>query len=93
MRQTTYTREEAFEELKKYNGDVQMVLREYLDYESKANPIVTGEKTTNQKIFSEIRGFMDTAIQGYNQRKEHEEHMKEVHTLCGEDATKLKKDD
>ena len=30
-------------------------------------------KSVNQKIFSEIRGFMDNAMDGYNKRKEKKE--------------------
>ena len=91
-RQTTYTEKEAFEELKKYNGDVQIVLREYLNTGSKLKEVESRKTTTNQKIFSEIRGFMDTALQGYNKRKEHAEHLKKAQELC-DNANKSKNDD
>ena len=72
-RQTDYTEEEAEQKLLQHKGNYMSVVKEYLnpsyieetikkkdEYENKSN---------NQKIYSEIRGFMDNAVKGYEYRK------------------------
>ena len=75
MRQTTYTREEAFEKLKKYKGEPVDVIREFMGIKVISNKKPT---TTNQMIFSEIRNFMDDVNKGYNKRKERSEQIKKI---------------
>lgn len=86
-RQTTYTRDEAFAELVLTNGDAQMVINKYLGNNKSLEPTRAKTQTTNQMIFSEIRGFMDNVQQGYETRKEQGEHLKKAHELC-QDAIK-----
>ena len=75
MRQTTYTREEAMEKLKKYNGEPVDVIREFMGIKI---PEKKTPKTTNQKIFHEIRNFMDDVNMSYSIRKEKSERIKEI---------------
>ena len=75
MRQTTYTREEAIEKLKKFKGEPVDVIREFMGIEVKTK---NTPATTNQMIFSEIRNFMDDVNKGYNQRKQRSERINEI---------------
>lgn len=75
MRQTTYTREEAIEKLKKFKGEPVDVIREFMGIEVKPK---NTPATTNQMIFSEIRNFMDDVNKGYNQRKQRSERINEI---------------
>ena len=75
MRQTTYTREEAMEKLKEYNGEPVDVIREFMGIKI---PEKKTPKTTNQKIFHEIRNFMDDVNMSYSRRKEKSERIKEI---------------
>ena len=75
MRQTTYTREEAIEKLKKFKGEPVDVIREFMGIEVKTK---NTPSTTNQMIFSEIRNFMDDVNKGYNQRKQRSERINEI---------------
>lgn len=80
-RQTDYTEEEAEQKLLQHKGNYMSVVKEYLnpsyieetikkkdEYENKSN---------NQKIYSEIRGFMDNAVKGYEYRKKVSEIIQE----------------
>ena len=75
MRQTVYTREETVELLKKYNGDYKRIIKEYIvgdkieNTETEQKP---NDKSTNQQIFSEIRGFMDNVKTQYDKRVEYQ---------------------
>ena len=80
MKQTTYTEKEAFDKLKEKNWNIEEVIREYMGKTTEDDKQAT--KTVNQQIFTEIRGFMDTAMEGYNERKMHAEHLKQVQMLC-----------
>jgi hypothetical protein len=75
MRQTTYTREEAIEKLKKFKGEPVDVIREFMGIEVKSK---NTPKTTNQMIFSEIRNFMDDVNKGYNERKTRNEKINKL---------------
>lgn len=75
MRQTTYTREESIEKLKKFKGEPINVIRDFMDIEIKKKSTPT---TTNQKIFHEIRNFMDDVNKGYKERKETSEKIKRI---------------
>ena len=72
MRQTTYTRKEAIEKLKKYNGEPVDVIREFMGIKPKEKK---QPKTTNQLVFHEIRNFMDDVNNKYNARKERNERI------------------
>ncbi len=58
MRQTNYDRDTAYLKLKEENGDFQKVIKNYLGFKEKN---IVDNKSTNQKIFQEIRNFMDNS--------------------------------
>ena len=78
MRQTTYDKNEAYDKLKMYKGDVNAVVREYLGGGSKKNE---DNKTVNQQMFKEMRYFMDGVKRDYDNRKKAQENMKLINTL------------
>ena len=78
MRQTTYTRKEAIEKLKKFDGEPVDVIKEFMGIEKKEKET---PKSTNQKVFHEIRNFMDDVNKGYNQRKEQNEKIKKIQEM------------
>tara|TARA_B100001059_G_scaffold91383_1_gene90259 strand:+ start:736 stop:1167 length:432 start_codon:yes stop_codon:yes gene_type:complete len=72
-RQTDYTTEEAEAKLKEHKGNYMSVVKEYLNpkykEENKKKVEEHESKSNNQKIYTEIRGFMDNAVKGYEYRK------------------------
>ena len=54
--QTNYTTDIAKEKLKQHNDNIVNVIEEYLNIEKP----IPKETTTNQKIYNEIRNFIDT---------------------------------
>ena len=67
-RQTEYSYEEAENKLKEQNYNYNDVIKEYMGI-----PIKKKEpqyKTTNQAIYSEIRGLMDDAASSFRQQQE-----------------------
>lgn len=75
MRQTTYSREEAIEKLKYFNGEPVDVIKEFMGIKPKPKK---EPNTTNQMVFHEIRNFMDDVNSKYNQRKEQSEKIKKL---------------
>ena len=75
VKQTNYTPEEAYEKLTQYKGDITAIIREYMGTVIKP---IENKQSVNQKIFSEIRGFMDKAVDGYNKRKERTEYFEKM---------------
>ena len=59
LTQTNYNRNEAIEKLKSWNNNYINVIKEYINpnFNNKKN---IKKQTNNQKIFSEIRKFMDS---------------------------------
>jgi hypothetical protein len=55
-RQTTYTEEEAKEQLSIHNGDVVKVLEAFHGIKKDTTPVL--KTSLNQAIYSEIRNFM-----------------------------------
>lgn len=55
--QTNYTNDEAKAKLEIHNDDIVKVIEEYLNIEK----TIPKQTTTNQKIYSEIRNFMDSS--------------------------------
>tara|TARA_Y100000816_G_C25735145_1_gene387054 strand:+ start:31 stop:450 length:420 start_codon:yes stop_codon:yes gene_type:complete len=73
-RQTDYTREKAEEELKKHKGNYMNVVKAYLNPNyAKEQQNKVSDKSTNQKIYTEIRGFMDKAARNYEKQKQMQE--------------------
>ena len=74
MRQTDYSKEKAIEELEAVQYNVSAALSKYMgvDKTSQVDEETSKEpKSTNQKIFKEIRDFMDKGSRDYERRKEY----------------------
>ena len=71
MRQTDYDAETAMQKLKKYDGNVMMIIREYMGPSKKIES--NNPTSTNQVIMKEIRTMMDTASANYRIKKDLEE--------------------
>merc|ERR1711916_130876 len=70
-RQTDYTREKAEEELIKHRGNYMNVVKAYLNPNyAKEQENKVPDKSTNQRIYTEIRGFMDKAARNYEKQKQ-----------------------
>ena len=59
LTQTNYTRNEAIDKLKIWDNNYINVIKEYINPNFN-NKKTTKKQTNNQKIFSEIRRFMDS---------------------------------
>ena len=59
LNQTNYDKKTAIEKLKKWDNNHFNVIKEYLNPNFQVNKIEK-KKTNNQKIFSQIRNFMDS---------------------------------
>lgn len=70
MRQTDYSREKAIEELEATNYNISHAISKYMGID-KSTDNTKQPKTTNQKIFKEIRDFMDKGSRDYERRKEY----------------------
>ena len=70
LRQTDYTREQAFSKLQEYNNDLTKVIKMYLGASSeKVKPVTS----VNQQIYSEIRTMMDDASLRYLRIRQEQE--------------------
>lgn len=68
-RQTSYTEEEASEQLKLSNGDILNVLSTYVEVPESTEDSNKLSTTVNQEIFNQIRSVMDTASKTYRESK------------------------
>jgi len=75
-RQTGYTEEKAIEKLKEWNNNYLNVIKEYMNPDFQKKTKIEKKTTTNQRVFKEIRGFMDGVNEGYEKRKQQEEQNK-----------------
>ena len=80
-RQTDYDEETAKKKILEHNGNFMNVIKEYMDPNFKKREQKKQEieqsKSTNQKIYGEIRNFMDTASRQYEVRKRKAEIIQE----------------
>lgn len=70
-RQTDYDDDTVKKKLVEHNNNVVDIIREFMNPENKplkSNKVVP--KTTNQKVFSEIRKLMDDASEAHRKKKE-----------------------
>ena len=82
MRQTEYTYEEAKQKLQENNNNYITVIQEYLGKTvTKKEP-----KTVNQKIYKEIRTFMDYGAEKYEHQKKQQKKMQEYREKMIEEA-------
>ena len=77
MRQTTYTFEDAFNKLREHKGEPVNVIKEFMGTLDNKKKTVEAT-TTNQKVFSEIRNFMDDVNKSYDNRKRRTEQIKKI---------------
>ena len=68
---------ESVIKLEKWGGNYMDVIKEYLNPNFNIKVIKKDTRTTNEKMMTEIRDFMDTANQGFLRRKEEEEKKQE----------------
>lgn len=77
MRQTEFTKEEAIKTLEETKYDITEAIKKYM---SCKNTDICEKDTenisTNQKIFKEIRSFMDKGCAEYERKKEFQEKLK-----------------
>lgn len=70
-RQTDYDDDTVKKKLVEHNNNVVDIIREFMNPENKPlKPNKVVPKTTNQKVFSEIRKLMDDASEAHRKKKE-----------------------
>ena len=69
MRQTDYSEEIAIEKLTEYKGNFEKVIRDYLIGTPIVEPTVK-DQSLNQRVFGEIRSYMDEASSAYYKKNE-----------------------
>ena len=74
MRQTNYDKDTIVEKLEANNNNYLALIKEYIMQDKKEKKNVEN-KSTNQKIMSEIRTFMDDVNNQYEKRKRYNERM------------------
>lgn len=94
MRQTEYTYEESKERLIKENYDYLKVIKQYItkDTEQIKRPLANETKSVNQKIYNELRGFMDNTAEQYEKRKRKAEKIEEMKKKLSEEYEKIQKE-
>ena len=72
MNQTTYTREEAISGLEKHNGDITLVIKEFLGAVDNSEERVKQQnsKSLHQKRYDIIREYMDNASTNFMKQQE-----------------------
>lgn len=74
-RQTDLNRIQIIELLKKYDDNVEKVIRHYLNNgKQEINNNNKKNNSLNQRIFGEIRDYMDNVMDLYNKRKKNAEN-------------------
>ncbi len=90
--QTDYDEEKALERLVYWKGNYLNVIKEYLNPEFNKKVEVEDERSTNQKMMSGYRDFMDDVYNKFHRRKKHNEKIRSYMDYC-ENLEKEKKDD
>jgi len=75
MNQTNYDENLAKKKLKEWDNNFANVIKEYLNPNFKKKEDKNNNLTTNQKVFSSIRKFMDKASYNYEKKKKHKEYL------------------
>ena len=78
IRQTNYDIEQAKQELEQHNYDYLAVIKNYMNIPDKKQSIETSNKSLNQKIYSEIRNFLDTGVEKYERNKRITQRIQQV---------------
>lgn len=66
MRQTDYDSETAKNKVKEFKGDVEAIVREFMNPPAKKEQ----KKSINQEIYGQIRGLMDDAARNFRNQQE-----------------------
>tara|TARA_B100000214_G_C23880354_1_gene586945 strand:- start:493 stop:855 length:363 start_codon:yes stop_codon:yes gene_type:complete len=93
MRQTDYSYEESKDKLINENYDYLKVIKKYMtnDNEKSDNSKKYKPKTVNQKIYTELRGFMDNTAEQYEKRKLQSEKVQEFKKKMAEEYQRREK--
>ena len=75
MNQTNYDENLAKQKLKEWDNNFANVIKEYLNPNFKKKEDENSNLTTNQKVFSSIRKFMDKASYNYERKKQYKEYL------------------
>jgi len=82
MRQTNYTKEEAIENLKKWNYNTIYVMKAYLNPDFYKEKKIDEPKSTNQRMMREIRGFCDRGTRIYNLQKKMRQQQQMIQSIA-----------
>lgn len=66
--QTNYTREEILQKLEKYDGDVILVIKEYMGIKQNVENTKITSKQINQEIYRQIRRTLDDGMRTYREK-------------------------
>lgn len=75
MNQTNYDENLAKKKLKEWDNNFANVIKEYLNPNFKKKKEENDSLSTNQKVFSSIRKFMDKASYNYERKKQYREYL------------------
>jgi hypothetical protein len=68
LSQTNYSREEILQKLEEHNGDVVLVIKEYMGIKPKVENTKIKSKEINQEIYRQIRRTMDDGMRIYREK-------------------------
>ena len=69
LNQTNYTRDVIIEKLEQHKYDLKSIIREYLGG-TREKDEKEENKSVNQRIYTEIRSYMDSVSEGFEKRRE-----------------------
>lgn len=78
MRQTDYSEEKVIERLKHWDNNYLNVIKEYMNPNFQNKIVEKKFVSKNQKIYGEIRNFMDVANRNYLMRKKRDERIQKI---------------
>jgi hypothetical protein len=68
LSQTNYSREEILQKLENHNGDVILVIKEYMGIKSNVENAKIRSNQLNQEIYRQIRRTMDDGMRIYREK-------------------------
>jgi hypothetical protein len=68
LSQTNYSREEILQKLEEHNGDVILVIKEYMGIKPNVENTKIKSKEINQEIYRQIRRTMDDGMRRYREK-------------------------
>ena len=66
--QTNYSREEILKKLEEHNGDIVLIIREYMGIKPNTENTKINSKQINQEIYRQIRRTMDDGMRTYREK-------------------------